>query len=134
MYNVRPTNFPRLASKHRLTGKHRRPRRRIRLLPGVQIIQNPRIRRLIRTRQTHTRRRLTCTPTRNVDLRTLHIELRAARRTRAVQRDQLAAEKVLAWGDAGRDCDGLDSAGGNEAVNAPGCAVEGILGDLCGRG
>lgn len=46
--------------------------------------------------------------------------------------DELAAEEVLARGDAGGDGDGLFALVGDEAVDAPGGAVEGVFGDLVG--
>jgi hypothetical protein len=49
-----------------------------------------------------------------------------------VQRNQLATEEVLAWGDAGRDCDRLLSLVGDQTVDAPCGAVEGVFGDLRG--
>ena len=44
--------------------------------------------------------------------------------------DELAAQEVLAGGDAGGDGDGLLALVGDEAVDAPGGAVEGVFGDL----
>jgi hypothetical protein len=49
-----------------------------------------------------------------------------------VQSDEFAAEEVLAWGDALGDGDGLDALVGDEAVDAPFGAVEGVLGNLLG--
>ena len=89
--------------------KHRRPWRRIRRLPTIKIIQNALIRRAIRPGQAHRRRRLTRTPTRHIDLRTLHVKLRTLGYLRAVQRDQLPAQQVLARCYAGGDRDCLDA-------------------------
>jgi hypothetical protein len=75
--------------------------------------------RRVRARQTNRRRRLARARALDVDLRTLHVELRALCVARAVQRDQLAAEEILSWRDAGRDRDGLHALGGDEAVDAP---------------
>jgi hypothetical protein len=114
--------------------KHTRPRRSIRLRPAVQVIRNPRIAPLIRARQTNTRRRLARTTPRDVDLRALHVELGAGVGAGGVEGDEFAAEEVLARSNAGRDGDGLFALVGDEAVDAPGGAVEGVFGDLVGAG
>jgi hypothetical protein len=49
-----------------------------------------------------------------------------------VQRDQLAAEEVLAWRNAGGDCDRLLALVLDQTVDAPCGAVEGVFGDLRG--
>jgi hypothetical protein len=49
-----------------------------------------------------------------------------------VQSNELAAEQVLAWCNAFGDRDGLDAFVGDQAVDAPFTAVEGILSDLKG--
>jgi hypothetical protein len=62
---------------------------------------------------------------------TYHVELRAHGRASSVQRNELATEKVLAWCNALGDGDGLHALVGDQAVDAPCGAVEGILLDLC---
>lgn len=64
------------------------------------------------------------------DDRTYHIKLRTHALTRTVQSNQLATEKVLARRNALGDRDSLDALVGDEAVDAPFRAVEGILVDL----
>jgi hypothetical protein len=49
-----------------------------------------------------------------------------------VQRNQLAAEEVLAWRNAGGDCDCLLALVLDQTVDAPCGAVEGVFGDLRG--
>lgn len=102
-----------------LASKHARAGRGVRLLPGIQIVQDTRIGRLVGPRQRHTRRRLVRAAAYNVDLRTLHVELGALGRRRGMQRDQLTAQKVLPWCDALGDCDCLHAFVGDEAVDAP---------------
>lgn len=111
--------------------EHRRSRRSVGLRPGIQVVRDPRVRPLVRTRQTDRSRRLTRTPRSDVDLRTLHVELCTRITASRVQRDQLAAQQVLARRDAGRDSDGLLSLVGDQAVDAPFGAVKGVFGDLC---
>jgi hypothetical protein len=48
-----------------------------------------------------------------------------------VQGDELAAKEILTGRDAFGDGDGLGAFVGDEPVDAPFGAVEGILGDLC---
>jgi hypothetical protein len=111
--------------------EHSRPWRSISLRPRVKIEQNPRIRRLIRTRQAHTARSLASATTLDVDLRTLHVELRTLAARSAMQSDELTTEQVLSWRNALWDGDGLDTSVGDEAVYTPfAAAVEAVFGDL----
>jgi hypothetical protein len=47
-----------------------------------------------------------------------------------MQRNQLATKQVLARRNALGDSDGLNAFVSDQAVDAPFCAVEGVLGDL----
>lgn len=47
-----------------------------------------------------------------------------------MQRNQLTAEQVLSWCNASWDCDGLLALVGDQAVDTPFCAVEGVFGNL----
>jgi hypothetical protein len=120
------TTLPSLALEHRGAGA------RVRLGARVQVEQNPRVGRLVRTGERNCRRRLARAGARDVDLRTLHVELGTGLRAGRVQRNQLAAEEVLAWRNAGGDCDRLLALVLDQTVDAPCGTVEGVFGDLRG--
>jgi hypothetical protein len=113
-----------------LAAEHRRPRRRVRLGTSVKVVNNPHIILLIRARKADRRRCLIRRRTHNIDLCAFHVELSAHTLTRRMQRDQLATKQVLARRNALGDSDGLDAFVCDQAVDAPFCAVEGVLGDL----
>ena len=77
---------------------------------------------LISTRNADGARRLRAGATSDVDLRTLHVELRAAGASGAMQGQQLAAEQILAVCDAARDSDGLRAPVRDELSDSPSLA------------
>lgn len=100
------------------------------LLPIVQVVCDSRVGSLIRAGKTDSGRGLARAAGDDVDLRTLHVELRTGVATRRVQSNQLTAEQILAWRDARRDGDGLLALVGNQAVDTPLRAVKGVFSDL----
>lgn len=66
----------------------------------------------------------------NADLHAAHVELGAGVAACAVQRDELAAEEVVAVGDVGGDLDVPVAGAGVEAVDGPYAAAEALLLDL----
>lgn len=92
-----------------LASRHRRPRVDVARGNGVvRVKQNARVRRAIRAGERHKVTRLDApTAARDVELRARDVQLRAVGRRRAVQRNVLDAEEVLAvldaLGDAHRD-------------------------------
>jgi hypothetical protein len=114
----------------RLAGEHGRPRRSVRLLPTVQVVNNPHIILLVSSGEANSRRRLISRAAYNVDLCTLHVELRTHALTRTMQRNQFSTQEILPRRNALGDRNSLHALVGDQAVNAPFAAVEGILGDL----
>ena len=128
--NTLQTHIPPSHSTTTLALEHGRPRRSVRLLSTVQVVRNPRVGALVRARQTDSGRSLARTAGDDIDLGTLHVELRAGVAASRVQRDQLTTEQVLARSNASGDGDGLLALVGDQAVDAPFCPIEGVLGDL----
>ena len=62
---------------------------------------------------------LGCSAAADVDLGTLHVQLRALAASRGMESNQLTAEQVLAVLDARRDSDGLNATVGNQLVHSP---------------
>jgi hypothetical protein len=71
----------------------------------VNVNQNPRIRRAVRSRESHEVLRCRATPSRNIDLRAGEIKLGAALAASRVERNVLVAHQVLARCDARGDLD-----------------------------
>ena len=115
---------------HPLTLEYAWTRSGVCLLPTVQVVCDSRVGSLVRARKTDGGRGLARAAGDDVDLRTLHVELRTGVATRRVQSNQLTAEQILAWRDAGWDGDGLLALVGDQTVNTPLRAVEGVFGDL----
>jgi hypothetical protein len=115
---------------HHLAFENSRSGTCVRLTPSVQVVQNPRIILLIRTRERNRRRRLTRLPTRNINLRTLHIKLRAHARTGRMQRNQFTPQQILSRSNALGNRNRLHALVRNQPVNAPFRAVKGVLADL----
>jgi hypothetical protein len=102
-----------------LTSKYAWAGRGVRLLTTVQVVNDANIILFVRAREANCRWCLVCRATHDVDLRALHVELRAHAGARRVQGDELATEEVLAWSNTGWDFHGLHAFVGDQSVNAP---------------
>lgn len=89
-----------------LTTPHRRARRAIRPTPAVNVDLEPGVRVLVRAWKTHQRAGRPAPAARHAELRARNVQLRAVDLARAVQRNVLDAQQVLAAGRVLGDGDG----------------------------
>ena len=75
----------------------------------VDVDQNARVCRLVCTWDGDCRGGLRARATRNIDLRTFHVELCAALAASCMKGNDLSAQEVLAWSNAAGDSDCLDT-------------------------
>lgn len=104
--------------------EYSRPRRSVRLLSVIQVVCNTWVGSLVRSRKTDGSRCLARTAGDDIDLGTLHVELRSRVAASRVEGDQLTAEQVLAWRDASGDRNGLLALVGDKAIDTPFGAVK----------
>jgi hypothetical protein len=110
--------------------EHARARGSVCLLSAVQVVCDTRVGSLVRAREGDGGRGLARAAGDDVDLRTLHVELRTGVAASRVQSNELTTEQVLTGCNAGWDGDGLLALVGDQAVDTPLGAVERVLSNL----
>lgn len=105
-------------------------RRNIGLLSIVKVVCDARVGALVRTGQADCSRCLARTAGDDVYLCALHVELRSRVGASRVKSNQLTTKQVLAWSDTSGNSDGLFALVGDQAIDTPFCAVEGVFRNL----